>query len=796
MLVHNEDESQVKVLVLRKNNSDSSENVKNQLSQLSHALGKNCSIEFLDIAKNMNEQSISKMILDAQYDIVIVDENNPISAWDIIQNCEDNAPIFYLDGNVDKIIDKEAKLAHFSGAVAITKDSQPFFKAAYGEANRSHHLPNNIQTKFSIGSIGKMLTAVAVMKMAEDCHISLHKPIRNFIPANYPHKDIFKDFTLHELLTHTSGLPGGVQEPFFKTDMIRFKKLAKTAPWLKSDSVIKDKGIKQRRKEHHYSNAGFFILGFAIEAITGKDYYQYVLDNVCKPANMLNTFPQRKAADHTFAIPYPKKPQETFDLEQKWLTDATNSEQNIELQGYLRETEKIIQDTQKYTKNIYLKVEQLQKDFENAVATIQNEEVFLDFQNGFIIKIKNVMTDFNKYKSVIKTLGDNRDQIIQWIHANQNDSSFKETMNIADELLKINDKLLQIYDWPNIIFGSFINTLSMAHPAGCWFSTTSDLIALNEALWNPQGALLKYAKKMISPNEAKENGYGYGIACQDRGDGEEAKGHFGGVPGGRSSNFHYPHQKMNIVTFMNDETSIKLSISLQDNLVFGTDNDVKYFDPRLNDNQNSIVDDAKKILVNKKQQNIQHTNLSLFTFSPNLELKKLYDEDQAERLNSMSDPKHDKERRDATTRILKDLKYPTKEDYYHAAIIFQHGDQLSDYKKAHQYAKKSLQLGRYKPDTPNAEDNLFLVAATFDRWQLNQIPPYHQKYGTQYAVRDDNKKGWKKNELIPPFQGFVYDLKRIDAERTKLGLCSLQEQETKWGIRQTPTKGKKHTHMK
>jgi hypothetical protein len=167
----------------------------------------------------------------------------------------------------------------------------------------------------------------------------------------------------------------------------------------------------------------------------------------------------------------------------------------------------------------------------------------------------------------------------------------------------------------------------------------------------------------------------------------------------------------------------------------------------------------------------------------NIELKKLYDSDQAERQPGQTpDPQHDKERRKAAIEILANIPHPTKEDYYHAAIIFQHGHTEHHYQKAHEFAKKSLKLGAFQPDTPYAADNRLLVATTYDRWQLNQDPPKPQKYGTQYAGKDDEKPGWKKDELIPPDMKHQYDRSAIDKDRASIGLGSIDQQERDWGI--------------
>jgi transposase len=67
------------------------------------------------------------------------------------------------------------------------------------------------------------------------------------------------------------------------------------------------------------------------------------------------------------------------------------------------------------------------------------------------------------------------------------------------------------------------------------------------------------------------------------------------------------------------------------------------------------------------------------------------------------------------------------EDYFHAAMVFQHGETLDDFWRAHELAKRGAELGH-----PNCR---WLTAAAYDRWLMNQGKP--QKYGTQYTSRDE-----------------------------------------------------------
>src|SRR3989338_9305706 len=82
--------------------------------------------------------------------------------------------------------------------------------------------------------------------------------------------------------------------------------------------------------------------------------------------------------------------------------------------------------------------------------------------------------------------------------------------------------------------------------------------------------------------------------------------------------------------------------------------------------------------------------------------------------------KRDTARKETVTEFIKNDQLHTAEDYYYAAMIFQHGETVDDFKKAHQHAQTSMNLG-YEPAK-------WLFAASLDRLLLHQGKL--QRYGT------------------------------------------------------------------
>jgi len=128
----------------------------------------------------------------------------------------------------------------------------------------------------------------------------------------------------------------------------------------------------------------------------------------------------------------------------------------------------------------------------------------------------------------------------------------------------------------------------------------------------------------------------------------------------------------------------------------------------------------------------------------NKELRQLYEQDQADRLDTQNLTRaqiggivqRDRERRERVEELIAHEALQAPEDYFHEAMVFQHGETLEHYWQAHELAKKGVELGH-----PTCR---WLAAAAYDRWLMRQGKP--QKYGTQYILKDEQ---WALYELDP-----------------------------------------------
>lgn len=184
---------------------------------------------------------------------------------------------------LEKFMAEQVKADAFSGTVLLAKDGKPIFQKAYGLASQSFNAPNNMDTKFNLGSMNKMITAVAITQLVERGKLSFEDKVGKIIP-DFPNKAIAEKVTIHHLLTHTSGMGSYFNEKYFEASKDRFKKVEDYSQLYVNDPLQFEPGSKWA-----YSNSGFMLLGLIVEKVTGQTYFDYVRENIYKPAGMTNT---------------------------------------------------------------------------------------------------------------------------------------------------------------------------------------------------------------------------------------------------------------------------------------------------------------------------------------------------------------------------------------------------------------------------------------------------------------------------------------------------------------------------
>ncbi len=180
-----------------------------------------------------------------------------------------------------KKVKEEADAGRFSGAVLVARTGKPILLEAYGLADREHKTPNATTTRFRIGSMNKMFTAVATLQLAQAGKLQLNDPLGKYL-TDYPNKDVAK-VTIHQLLTHTGGT-GDIFGPDFQEHRQELRTLQDYV------KLYGNRGLQfEPGSRWEYSNYGFVLLGVLIEKVSGMSYYDYVREHIFVPAGMTST---------------------------------------------------------------------------------------------------------------------------------------------------------------------------------------------------------------------------------------------------------------------------------------------------------------------------------------------------------------------------------------------------------------------------------------------------------------------------------------------------------------------------
>lgn len=163
----------------------------------------------------------------------------------------------------------------YCGTILVAKGDKILFNKAYGMANYEKRIPNKPNSVFAIGSISKSFTAVAIMQLQEQQLLSVNDPISKYIAGNERGDDI----TIHQLLTHTSGLiRDGLRPSSFRTTLEE-----------NINYINKQPLLFEPEASSSYSNAGYTFLAAIIEKVSGKNYNDYIRDNILIPLKMKNS---------------------------------------------------------------------------------------------------------------------------------------------------------------------------------------------------------------------------------------------------------------------------------------------------------------------------------------------------------------------------------------------------------------------------------------------------------------------------------------------------------------------------
>ncbi|GAK39304.1 serine hydrolase [Paenibacillus urinalis] len=180
---------------------------------------------------------------------------------------------------------------HFSGSIYVKSNNIDVLKLSHGYANRSEQIPNQENTRFGMASGCKLFTAIAICQLVEQKKLAFTTTIEECLSAySFPYLDL--SVTVHQLLTHTSGIPDyfdedvmdDFEELWVQRPMYHIRRLEDFLPLFQNEPMKHSAG-----SPFHYNNAGYILLGLIVEQISQMGFQEYVEAHIFAKAGMTDS---------------------------------------------------------------------------------------------------------------------------------------------------------------------------------------------------------------------------------------------------------------------------------------------------------------------------------------------------------------------------------------------------------------------------------------------------------------------------------------------------------------------------
>lgn len=233
----------------------------------------------------------------ASADSHVSHKGQPVWSDTLSNNSSECAPLDAMDAEIRRFMQKwEMK----GMSLAVVRNDSLVYAKGYGYADVETGEKMDASTVMRIASASKLVTAIGVMKLVEQG--KLHLDDKVFGPEGILNDSSFTsavadrrifDITVDHLLQHKGGFGRGAGDPMFNTREIIAAKGLDHAP--DNDEltriVLGRKLAFQPGNGRRYSNFGYMLLSLVIEKVTGKEYWDFMREDVLHPAGAFQFFP-------------------------------------------------------------------------------------------------------------------------------------------------------------------------------------------------------------------------------------------------------------------------------------------------------------------------------------------------------------------------------------------------------------------------------------------------------------------------------------------------------------------------
>ena len=184
-------------------------------------------------------------------------------------------------------------------SMAVSKDEEIVYVGAYGYADKSRKVRVNENTLFRLASMSKQHAAIAIMTLYEKGLLDLDDTVfgkGGLLEAEFGDNmnNSWKRITLRDLLSHSSGISEDCVFPSVSgySGMTMKERISRLM-------FEREKDTGNPIGTFDYNNANFGILGMVVEAVTGKQFMQYLKEDVYGPVGIEDIYGGRNDESNT-----------------------------------------------------------------------------------------------------------------------------------------------------------------------------------------------------------------------------------------------------------------------------------------------------------------------------------------------------------------------------------------------------------------------------------------------------------------------------------------------------------------
>lgn len=169
------------------------------------------------------------------------------------------------------------------GSLVIAQNGATVYQKSTGFSvvNGEHHSLATSKTRYRIGSISKMFTAVMIFQLMDEHKLALDTKLATFYPQ-LPNAD---KITISQMLNHRSGLHNFVRDSTYQADMVKPHTQAEMIAMFATDQSDFEPDSKA-----DYSNTNYVLLGYIVEKLSNMSYAQALKQNITTKLGLTDTY--------------------------------------------------------------------------------------------------------------------------------------------------------------------------------------------------------------------------------------------------------------------------------------------------------------------------------------------------------------------------------------------------------------------------------------------------------------------------------------------------------------------------